>query len=594
MSRGLAGTIVLLTGLVLVGCNHVDLDVPLSDEKTSVIDPALLGIWTIAPQLEGPPGLFFVGKKKGTERTLDVAAVGLEQDLTLSAHHFDMFARVAKHRYLTIGDAPPEPHTIGPKWLLARYEIASNDTVQVQLLNYDAFRVAVRRAVLEKRLKGEIKGGKRRRSEWVFAMPGTEQGETVFTDSSESLVRFLDEQGDALFEKPTIFKRSSPDTPEAAAQRAKLAGAVRPIFPLPADTQPAKPAHDPGRDDFAPELPQSFEIMATLPRPGEYQAGKLEAFRSVALRLPWVYVLDRTGTVCVFRLPKNGPAKDLQPTKILENLGDGDDLKVFGDVLVCTRLGALEAYRLKNPTEPVHIGTFGAKTWLHFEDQRIVRNGPFAFLLCGTTIQSYDLTVPAQPKLLAKFQAKQSGWVGAADGNYLYVGQVSGGHLGVCVYDVSSPKLPLEVGFVPLSHPPYSVFVTPQRRLVVGMYDGKSEWISESHIVVNGRSAVFDLADPKRPRLTKQYDRSGGVTAALLNAKGQSYFACNGVVFALTKDGLEPNSVFLPLGTTMDALPYHGDSEGNYAAVTTDQVVQVLRLKDAKSRGSDSSKRKAN
>jgi hypothetical protein len=593
MHRRVAATMVLLTGFALGGCKAVDLDVPLSDDKTSQIDPALIGIWTIATPLEGPPGFFFVGKKKGTERTLDVAAVGLEKDLTLSAHHFDMFSRIAKHKYLTICDAYPDASTFGPKWLLARYEIAADGTVQVHFLKYDAFRAAVRRAILENRLKGEIKG-RRRRSEWIFALPGEEQTKVVFADSGEALVRFLDEQGDSLFDKPILFKRSTPDSPEAAAERAKLVGTVRPVSPLPSPSQPAKPASDAARDDFAPELPQSFEVVAKLPRPGDYQAGKLEAFHSVALRIPWVYVLDRTGTLCIFRLPEGGPSKDLQPTKIVENTGDGDDLKIFGDVLLCTRSGALEAYQFEKPAEPRHLGTFGPKGRSHFQVQSIVRKGQFAFLLSGAAITSYDLTVPTKPKFLATFEAKHTGCVGAAQGNYLYVGQPGGGHLGVSVYDVSAPNHPHEVAFVPLSHAPYCVFATPDRRLVVGM-DGEGwSWGSESHISVNGRSAVFDFADPKRPRLIQEHDRSGGRTAALLNAKGKSYFACNGVIFAVTNDGLEPNTVFLPFGTTLDGLPYRGDAEGNYAAVTADEMVLVLRLKNAKSNVGGSATGKAN
>ena len=70
---------------------------------------------------------------------------------------------------------------------------------------------------------------------------------------------------------------------------------------------------------------------------------------------------------------------------------------------------------------------------------------------------------------------------------------------------------------------------------------------------------------------------------ALLNAKNDSYFACNGVIFAIKTSSLEPDSIFYPEGTTLDGQPYHGDAEGPYVALAADNVVVVLRLKDQKS-----------
>lgn len=567
--------------VVFVGCKSVDLDVPLSDDKTSAIDPRLLGIWEFVQKTpDESSGSCFVGKKVGTQNTLDVAMVGLEKDLSVSVHHLDMFARMAKHNYLTLGDTQPDASRIGPRWLLARYEIAPDGTVQVHFLKADAFRKAIRREILQKRLKGEIKG-LRRRSDWVFALEEEETQQLVYSDSSEALVRFLDQQGDSLFEeKATVLKRSSADSPAAVAARTKL---VPPASPVPAaPPAPAPPQHPPDAsgDDVAPQLPQSFEVAARLLRPGDYQPGKLEAFRSVALRIPWAYVLDRTGTLCVFRLPEGGAAKDLQPTKILEDAADGDDLTIFGDVLICTRSGAVEAYSLQTPGDPRPLGTFGPK--LRFGSQSIVRHGQIAFLLCGMIIQSYDLTVPAKPRFLGRIEAQHAGWVGTAAGSFLYVGQAGGGHRGIAVYDVSTPAHPTEVAFVPVSHVPYHVFATPKSRLIVSMDGEGMHWVSSSHISVNGNSAVFDLAHPKQPRLVKEYGMSGGRTAALLSDKEESYFACNGVIFAVKNEGLEPNSVFYPEGSTLDGLPYHGAADGKYVAVPADNVVQVLRLKDAK------------
>jgi hypothetical protein len=54
------------------------------------------------------------------------------------------------------------------------------------------------------------------------------------------------------------------------------------------------------------------------------------------------------------------------------------------------------------------------------------------------------------------------------------------------------------------------------------------------------------------------------------------------VIFAVKNDGLEPNSVLYPDGTTLDGLPYHGDADGRHVALAADSAAIVLRLKDMK------------
>jgi hypothetical protein len=576
-------TVLALALLTLVGCKAVDLDVPLSDDKTSTLDPRLIGVWDVPPKSQDEtPESFFVGKKQGSQNTFEVVAVGLEKDRSVSVHRFDMFARMGKHNYLTIGDSSADPHAFGPRWLLARSEIASDRTVRIQFLKYDPFRAAVRREILAKRLKGEIKG-RRRRSDWVFALPGQEEQQIVFTDSGEALLRFLDEKGDPLFEDdPFVFKKSKVGGPfDATAAPARIAPPASPALPTPPHTGPQRSPSESTLDDLAPELPQSFQVAAKLLRPGKYTVGKLEAFRSVALRMPWAYVLDRTGTLCIFRLPNEEVGKEFQPTRVMEDAGDGNDLKVFGDVLICTRCGSIEAYGLKKPDEPRHLGRFGAKE--HFLSQSVIRDGKTAFLVGGRAIQTFDLTVAEKPRFLGTFATKRNGWVGCAAGPFLYVGKAFGGPPGIAVYDLSDPTHPAEAAFIPVSHAPYALFATPNHRLVVGM-DSDQSWssISSSHIVVNGNSAVFDIANPRQPRLIKEYRQSGGRTAALLNVKNDSYFACNGVIFAIKTSSLEPDSVFYPEGMTLDGLPYHGDADGRYVALAADNVVVVLRLKDQK------------
>jgi hypothetical protein len=125
------------------------------------------------------------------------------------------------------------------------------------------------------------------------------------------------------------------------------------------------------------------------------------------------------------------------------------------------------------------------------------------------------------------------------------------------------------------------LFATANGRLVISM-DSEQSWhsFSPSNISVNGNSALFDLVDPKRPSLLKEYGQSGGRTAAVLDVKNDSYLVCHGVVFAVKDDGLEPNSVYFPDGTTLDGMPYHGDAQGTHVALPADDAVVVLRLKN--------------
>jgi hypothetical protein len=304
----------------------------------------------------------------------------------------------------------------------------------------------------------------------------------------------------------------------------------------------------------------------------------MEAFRSVALRIPWVYVLDRTGTLCVFRIPSGEPAKELLPTKLLFDVGDGNDLKIFGDVLICTRSGGIEAYSLQKPGEPQHIGGFGPLG--RFDSPSIVRNGSIAFVVGRKAIQSYDLSVPREPKFLGTSPIKHPVWTGCAAGHFLYVGELLDSRRGITVYDVSEPAHPIEGAFLATAHAPYHLFSTPNQRLIASLDGELSHSASPSHITVNGNSLVFDLTDPRRPVQVKEYGLSGGRTAALLTVANQSYFACDGVIFSVKNDGLEPDSVFLPEGSTLDGEPYHGDAEGTYVALAGDNVTVVLRLKE--------------
>jgi hypothetical protein len=597
MRRHFALAILALAPLILSACKNFDLDVSLSDDKTSILDSRLIGIWEVVRQPpDTVPGCIFVGKKQGSANMLDLTMVDMEKDLTVSSHRLDLFACAGKHNYLSMIANPPDKGHLLPQWLLARYEVPAEGTVHVHLLDYDVYRQLVRREIFRGALKGTIEG-RRRRSDWVFSLPGHEPQRVTFTDSKEALIRLLDANSEKCFEAtPLVFKRRDIGGKLDLTTLPKPAPApVAATRPLNAPQKSA--AKETPHEDWAPELPQSFELLATLHRPASYyELGKLEAFRSVALQMPWVYALDRIGTLCVYRVGPKGAALQnqssdmvrhpkppfFQPTNILEGAGDGDDLKVFGDVLICTNSGGIEAYSLHDPAKPRRVGRFGPKKRPNW-GQSIVRHGNFAFVVGNRAIDSYDLAVPDKPRFLGTFETKLHGFVGCAAGNFLYVGAVGNGGDGIAAFDVSNPAHPTEVSFVPTSHAPFALFATPDHRLIASLDgDNGMHFNSGSYISVNGNSAIFSLTDPRHLSLTKAYAQSGGRTAALLSVDNHCYLVCQGVVFAVTTGGLEPDSVFDSAGTTMDGLPYHGDADGKYAALAADESVVVLRRTNAK------------
>jgi hypothetical protein len=596
MRRRFALAILALAPLTLSACKNLDLDVSLSDDKTSILDSRLIGIWEVAPR---PPdtdhGCFFVGRKQGSTNTLELTMVGMEQDLSVSSHRLDVFACAGKHNYLSMISNLPDKGGFLPQWLLARYEVPAEGTVHVHFLNYDVYRELLRREIMRGGIKGTTKG-RRRRSDWVFSLPGHEPLRVTFTDSKEALISLLDANSEKCFEAtPLVFKRLDIGGKlDLTALPKPARAAVAATRPLNAPQKSA--AKETPHDDWAPELAQSFELLATLQRPGSYEVGKLEAFRSVALWMPWVYVLDRTGTLCVFRVGPTGSAlqnqgsdtvpprklPSVQPKNILEGAGDGDDLKIFGDVLICTDSGGIAAYSLQDPAKPRRVGRCGTKKRACW-GQSIVRHGNFAFVVGDRAIDSYDLAVPDKPRFLCTLETKLYGSVGCAAGNFLYVGAVGKAGDGIAAFDISNPAHPTEVSFVPTSHAPFALFATPDHRLIASLdADNGMHFNSQSYISVNGNSAVFALTDPRHPSLVKAYGKSGGRTAALLSVDGHCYLVCQGVVFAVTTRGLEPDSVFYSAGTTMDGLPYHGDADGKYEALAADESVIILRRTNAK------------
>ncbi len=319
----------------------------------------------------------------------------------------------------------------------------------------------------------------------------------------------------------------------------------------------------------------AFEVVAHLVLYGAGRSSQDRAFRAVALSMPWVYGLDRTGSLYVFQVAADDKGKKRPASTVLEDVGDGNALAIFGDVLVCTRAGSLEVYSLQVPGRPRHLGRFGLDAG-RYDSQTLIRHGNMAFLVGRDGILSYDLAEPAKPRFLARTECKGHPWAGCVAGKHLYVVGArlrEGARYGIAVFEIAAPGTLKEVGFAPTARRPYHLFALPGNRLLASLEGSRSpDGV--------GNAAVFSVTKPAEPTLLSEMANAGGRGAAILTRDDQAYLVCDGVVLSAGARELKRCFSYEPEGATLDGFPYHGDSKGHYTALATDGVITVLRLVD--------------
>ena len=328
------------------------------------------------------------------------------------------------------------------------------------------------------------------------------------------------------------------------------------------------------------DAPQ-MEVIANLIA-AKHRLRSGATFRSVAIKPPWAYVLDRDGSLFVFPIPGKAQSVEQSPTTIVKNAGDGNDLKVVGQVLLCTRDGAIEAYSLKIPGKPARLGLFGPDGKHAYRSQSLAIEGKRAFLLGRDAILAYDLSDPKRPKYVSVLRTGRFGWTGCVSGRYLYVGEIHverGDRQGIAVYDVADLRNVRPAGFTPTRIAPYHLFALPGNCLLASQDDDSRFRISLG-TTVDGNAALFSLSKPAQPVLLKEFAKCGGRTAALLQSEGGPFLICNGGVFAVARGMKQCSSIDLD-GSTLDGLPYHGDDSGPFAALAMDRNVVVVRMMDA-------------
>jgi hypothetical protein len=290
--------------------------------------------------------------------------------------------------------------------------------------------------------------------------------------------------------------------------------------------------------------------------------------RAVALRLPYVYALDRVGDLWVFKLPakvEERPGQELQEVGYVLAAGDGNALAVVGDTLLCSRYGRLEAYALDDPVRPRPLGPSESAgpyftCALVRSQDRLIRIG-----MAGLSV--FDVSQSARPRHLGTTRVpSENSWGGCVVDDRLYVAQrrkatEKGNRDGISVYDLVDPGALKEIGFVETPASPNLLLPAGKDRLAV--------------LTENG-AQLFSLADPLKPAALGQPVATAGRCGAVLPVDGKSYLITGRDVFRVEDKALIPVGGFFA-GGNWDVPHYQGCSEGGYAVIPLNEAIVVLR-----------------
>ena len=359
---------------------------------------------------------------------------------------------------------------------------------------------------------------------------------------------------------------------------------------------------DPGAATTATALPwMSGELEGNAERGRFEVAARLEMpepemwARSLAFRVPWVYVLGGRGNLYVFRLPDGGEADDAvaitepgqKPLHVVHHVGDGTSLIRWDDTLIANWFGNLDVYSITDPEKPKRVGRCRTPSKRNYDVEAMVRSGRRLFLLGDHVILTYDLSTPARPIAVGEQRIELEANAGCVHAGYLYVGGSRDGasgeeQPGIVVFDLADISHLQEVAFLPMPRWVYHVLALPGKQLLVSMEADSlshSVPVAGGRINAHGRAALLDVADPKLPVVTKEMSQCGGRAATVFSTKDADYFVCDLVVFSVHERSLEKAFSYISGGSTGSGFPYRGDSDGGYTALPLDNAAVILRCK---------------
>jgi hypothetical protein len=320
-------------------------------------------------------------------------------------------------------------------------------------------------------------------------------------------------------------------------------------------------------DDDTP--PISVQQIALLRLPKKDRHPEICAFRSAAIRFPWVYVVDRCGSLCVFQLTdteRMGPlgSNELNPARVVPDVGDGYDVAVVDDALYFTADGVLRVFSLVDPAIPTYVGQVGSSGG-RLPNGRLVVNGERAYIIGGNRIVTYDISRRTKPDEVSTHVGRFNAWSGCVVARYLYVGgRDDNKDACVIAFLVTNDGHLQQVGLVKLPQMPYHLFQLSQDKLI-------ATTDSDTAVVVN-------IADPTSPQILRLSESTGGRSCALVSTAKSQVLIDRRFVTLIEAEQTRHLVPGYSIGSCADGFPYHGDVQGTHAVIATDRCAVVYEV----------------
>ena len=196
----------ILFATLLAGCGGVFSKNPASDDETTKPDDGLVGFWRIdraASKLDGDgdDGVLVVGRKKGSERDLELLLVSLKGEQKTIAEirtplRTTSFGQPTARSYASVADAKEEGKPeVTTSWVVVRYETPDADTLRILAMDEKAVGADVKAGAVEGSAPEPKEGGR--------------DVTVTLTATTTALRAYLEKRGDAIWkaDAPLVLRR---------------------------------------------------------------------------------------------------------------------------------------------------------------------------------------------------------------------------------------------------------------------------------------------------------------------------------------------------------------------------------------------------
>lgn len=356
----------------------------------------------------------------------------------------------------------------------------------------------------------------------------------------------------------------------------------------------------------------SIQIIARIgpPRPeGNKQFGG--AFRSVALRWPWLYAMDRQGNLYVYSLdtlnvaakakenqPADGPnevdeedfgfeKKPDVPAKFYPGAGDGQSIALLGDVLLLTKRSQLEVFSIKDGATLEHSGPFGPAEKRKGYSLHLLIDNATAYLISKHAVSAFDISKPQNPQFKWNADFPDQSISSACTLQHRLFASTSqedaarGETIGFCEltptgqrqnerrFDINGYAYHL----LPVSDRGFVAFVDN------GVLSHSECWIGgvEQSGQLNNSAHYLQLQGDKLT-LVETRPCAGARSATVCSVGKWKVAICNGSAFLLDSKSFA-NTIRFPRPSTHDGFPYQGASERNHFALAGGDEIVVGKIR---------------